>query len=124
MPTPIALVNQKPCGSCKDQKLKPMTIEEIHSFIIEIPDWSILNEEIIKVQKEFQCQDFIAAVEFTNTIADLAETIGHHPNIFIHSYNKLAITLYTHNINGVSKDDLIMAAKIDELWNLRNQFSI
>ena len=52
-------------------------------------------------------------MKFVNRVADLAEDEGHHPDIII-SYNKVEIILWTHAIGGLSTNDFILAAKIDQ----------
>jgi 4a-hydroxytetrahydrobiopterin dehydratase len=53
-------------------------------------------------------------MKFINSVADIAETEGHHPDIHV-SYNRVTIELYTHSIGGLSENDFIVAAKIDEI---------
>ena len=50
-----------------------------------------------------------------NAVGAIAEEEGHHPNLFLHSWNKVKITLYTHAISGLSENDFILAAKIDTI---------
>ena len=68
-----------------------------------------------KLVKEFEFKDFVTAISFVNKVADLAEAEGHHPNIYIHSYKKVRIELWTHKIGGLHENDFIMAAKIEKL---------
>ncbi len=70
--------------------------------------------EFLSIKKEFKFEDFVRAMEFVNKIAVIAEEEGHHPDIAIH-YNKVDITLWTHFINGLSINDFIIAAKIDNI---------
>ena len=51
-----------------------------------------------KLIKEFEFKNFKEAIKFTNKVADLAEEEGHHPNIYIHSYKKVKLELWTHKI--------------------------
>ncbi|MEM7828266.1 MAG: 4a-hydroxytetrahydrobiopterin dehydratase [Candidatus Aenigmatarchaeota archaeon] len=75
--------------------------------------WELVDER--KIRKEFTFSDFKGAIRFVNRVADLAEDEGHHPDIFI-SYNRVRIELWTHSISGLSENDFIIAAKIDELY--------
>lgn len=102
----------------------PMTQNEIAAHKDQIPSWGIINGKVLKIQRKFVFNNFVEAVSFLNQITDLSETHGHHPDMLVHSYNFLTITLYSHNINGTSKNDLIMAAKIDEMWDLKKQFGL
>lgn len=67
-----------------------------------------------KLRRLFIFQDFRTAMEFVKKIAEIAEQEQHHPDIAIH-YNKVTIELWTHAIGGLSENDFIMAAKIDQL---------
>jgi len=52
---------------------------------------------------------------FVDQVADVAETNGHHPDIFI-SYNKVTLTLSTHSIGGLTQNDFVVAEQVDGLW--------
>ena len=64
---------------------------------------------------KFVFRDFKEALSFVNKVGRLAETEDHHPDIFLHNYKKVDITLSTHAIGGLSVNDFIMAAKINQL---------
>ena len=68
----------------------------------------------LSVQREFNFKDFLSAFNFIKEIADLAENLNHHPDIF-NSYNKVIISLTTHDLGGVSKKDFKLAMEIDNL---------
>ena len=67
------------------------------------------------IVKTIVTKDFNSAIEAINKIGELAEQEGHHPDLNLHSWNKLTITLSTHSIGGLSENDFIVAAKIDSL---------
>ncbi|MBS3084449.1 4a-hydroxytetrahydrobiopterin dehydratase [Candidatus Pacearchaeota archaeon] len=75
----------------------------------------VWKEEDMLLVKEFKFKDFLGAIEFVNKVAKLAERINHHPNILIHSYNLVRITLTTHSENKITKKDYEMAKEIDKL---------
>ena len=66
------------------------------------------------MQRVFLFDDFIQAVDFTNKVAELAESEGHHPAILL-EWGKVTVQWWTHKIHGLHRTDLIMAAKTDEL---------
>ena len=74
-------------------------------------NWKLVD---IKIQREFIFKDFLSAFNFIKEIADLAESLNHHPDIF-NSYNKVIISLTTHDLGGVSKKDFKLAMEIDNL---------
>ncbi len=102
---------KKKCGPCEKKGLKPFTREEAQDYVDENPDWT-LSADATHISKEFKFIDFIGAINFVNLVADIAEEEGHHPDLEIH-YNKVTLTLWTHNIGGLSENDFILAAKID-----------
>jgi 4a-hydroxytetrahydrobiopterin dehydratase len=68
-----------------------------------------------RIRKEWVVKNFIAGMEFFNSVAKLAEDEGHHPDLHLEGYRDVAIELWTHAIGGLSENDFILAAKIDEL---------
>lgn len=104
-----ALVEQK-CQPCQAGG-KPLGAEEAEVLARETPRWALEDKQI---QRQFQFKDFRQAMDFVNKVADIAEEEGHHPDIFI-SWNKVRLTLTTHKIGGLSRNDFIVAAKIDRL---------
>ena len=76
----------------------------------KLNQWTIKDN---KIQKVFKFSDFKEAMQFVNVVADIAENAGHHPDIYIF-YNKVEIILWTHAIEGLSLNDFILAAKIDD----------
>jgi len=67
------------------------------------------------IQKEFKFKDFSEALQFINKVAILAEKNSHHPDILLHSYNKVLITLSTHSEGKVTDKDHNLAQEIDKL---------
>nr|B8HU56.1 RecName: Full=Putative pterin-4-alpha-carbinolamine dehydratase; Short=PHS; AltName: Full=4-alpha-hydroxy-tetrahydropterin dehydratase; AltName: Full=Pterin carbinolamine dehydratase; Short=PCD [Cyanothece sp. PCC 7425] len=84
---------------------------EINSQIGQLPDWSVVGQEIQMVRK---FKDFIAAIDFVNKLVEPAEAAGHHPDIAI-SYNKVTITLTTHDAGGLTQKDFDLAQVISQL---------
>src|SRR6476660_5405463 len=64
--------------------------------------------------KTFTFPDFREALKFVNRVGELAEEQGHHPDLFI-AWGRVEITTWTHKINGLTENDFILAAKIDQL---------
>ena len=91
-----------------DTPFSPAQVEQMRG---EVHNWSLKDAAITR---EFQFKDFCEAMIFVNKVADVAEGQGHHPYIFI-SYKTVRLTLTTHKIGGLSQNDFIMAARIDQL---------
>lgn len=87
---------------------------EIKKYLAEVSDWKPAKDKK-SISRGFEFSDFKEAVAFINRVARLAEKEGHHPNIFLHDWNEVRLTLSTHAIGGLSENDFILAAKIDRL---------
>ena len=72
------------------------------------------REGIQRLERVFPCKDFAEALSFTNRVGALAEAEGHHPAILT-EWGRVTVTLWTHNIRGLHRNDFIMAAKIDSM---------
>ena len=89
-----------------------MSAEESNQYMSQILGWELIEGK--KIKKEFKFKDFKESLDFVNEVGALAEEEQHHPNLTI-IYNKVRITLSTHAIDGLSQNDFIMAAKINQL---------
>jgi 4a-hydroxytetrahydrobiopterin dehydratase len=105
-------LKDKKCVPCEGG-VNPMTDKEEESYMEHISSWNLDRDGVHKISKEFTFGDFKEAMRFVNKMADIAEDEGHHPNFTV-EYNKVKTELFTHAINGLSENDFIMAAKIDE----------
>lgn len=103
-------LSQKKCVPCEGGT-KPLSEEIVNQFLPQIPTWDIKDG---KVHKKFKFKNFKEAMAFVNKVAEIAQQEGHHPDIYIF-YNKVELNLITHAIGGLSENDFIVAAKIDEL---------
>jgi 4a-hydroxytetrahydrobiopterin dehydratase len=106
-------LSNKTCVPCQGGT-SPLTRDEFIMYLDELSGWEVIDQDT-KINKEYTWRDFQKALDFVNKIGKLAEEQGHHPDIFLHNYKQVAITLYTHKIGGLHENDFIMAAKIDEL---------
>lgn len=74
--------------------------------------WRVVNDH--HLQKEFTFPDFVSALALTNRIGALAEEEGHHPDIHL-AWGKVGVTIWTHKVDGLTRSDFVLAAKIDRL---------
>lgn len=89
-----------------------LTKIEITQNLTSLSGWT---QEGNNIAKQFQLRDFSEALKFVNKVGALAEEMDHHPDIFIHSWNKVKITISTHSEGGITKKDFQLAEKIDGL---------
>jgi len=75
-------------------------------------DWKVEGKYLVK---EFEFANFSEAINFINKILPLAEKANHHPDILIHSYNKVKIMMYTHSLGKITEKDYSLSKKIDAI---------
>ena len=106
---------KKKCAPCEGGVI-PFDISEIHKYQKKIDGWEILKNEkkIFYLYKRYDFKNFLESQIFINKVGEISENEGHHPDIsFGWGYAEIKIT--THAIEGLSENDFILAAKIDQL---------
>ena len=106
-------LRQKKCVPCEGGVPK-LTSSEAREQLKQLSGWQLVHNDE-RIRKEWTVKNFMAAMEFFNKVAELAEDEGHHPDLHLVGYRNAAIELWTHAIGGLSENDFIVAAKIDEL---------
>lgn len=106
-------LTQKHCVPCEGGT-PPLTDTQENALLAEAAGWMLVRDGMHRITREWTFKDFTASLQFVNRVGDLAESEGHHPNIKI-LYNKVELELFTHAINGLSENDFILAAKINQL---------
>jgi 4a-hydroxytetrahydrobiopterin dehydratase len=86
---------------------------DIEQRLTEIGGWR--RGEGSSIVRELKFEDFAAAIAFVNAVAKLAEAANHHPDILVHGYNMVRLTLSTHSEGGLTGADFRLAAGIDQL---------
>ena len=101
---------QKECVPCKGG-VPPLKGDELRELQEKLGGgWRIVDEH--HLEKEYKFKNFREALSFTNKIGELAESKGHHPDIYL-AWGKVKLTLWTHKIDGLTESDFIFAAKAD-----------
>ena len=94
-----------------------LTPAQVQEYVPLVPDWEVVNDGK-GLRREIRFDDFMATITFTHLIAEIAEDEQHHPDIDIHAYRWVTLDLSTHSIGGLSENDFIMAARINQLLNM------
>ncbi len=98
---------------------KPLSAEEINTLKAQLPDWNVVTEEgENRLQRLYTFKDFAEALSFTDAVGKLAEQYDHHPAILT-EWGKGTVSWWTHKIGGLHRNDFIMAAKTDQLYQNR-----
>lgn len=89
-----------------------LTDEEITSGLAALPGWQREGEAIART---INLRDFAAAIAYVGRVAELAKAANHHPDICIRGYNRVTLTLTSHDAGGLTYRDLRLAAEVDRL---------
>ncbi len=109
----MADLAKKKCIPCEEGG-PPLIPEKAQELLRELNDeWMLIDGGRI-LARTFHFSDFMGPMTLANNIAQIAESEGHHPDLTI-SYGSLGVELMTHSIGGLSENDFIVAAKIDQL---------
>jgi 4a-hydroxytetrahydrobiopterin dehydratase len=95
--------------------MEPLTANQIQQQFAPLKDWQIENGELTRT---FQLDSFVTSLNFVNRVGELAERAGHHPDIDIR-YNKVRLSLSTHDAGGLTTKDFELAGRIDMLGMAR-----
>jgi 4a-hydroxytetrahydrobiopterin dehydratase len=104
---------QKKCRPCEGG-VEPVSPDEARRQLEKLPGWK-LSADGKAIRKEWVVKDFMTAIDFFKDVANVAEADDHHPDLHLSGYRNVAIELSTHAIKGLSENDFILAAKIDEV---------
>lgn len=102
----------KTCTPCQGG-VPPLSPNIASKLLLEIGNGWIINESG-QLYKEYKFHTFMEVIGFVNKIAALAEEEAHHPDLFI-TWGKCTVSIWTHKINGLTKNDFILAAKIEAI---------
>ena len=111
MATPLV---DRHCVAC-EPGTPPLPQAEVGRLLAQLNGWEVdETESHLQLVKTFKFKGFMPAVEFVNRIARIAEAEGHHPDILLR-YGSVSVQLWTHAAAGLTENDFILAAKIDEV---------
>ena len=108
----MSALAEKDCIPCKGG-VPPLKGGELEKVAGELDGgWHVVNEH--HLEKEYKFKNFREALSFTNKVGELAESQGHHPDIYL-AWGQVKLTIWTHKIDGLTESDFVMAAKADKL---------
>lgn len=103
---------EKECVPCRGG-VPPLAGEELERLAAELDNgWRVVDAH--HLEKEFEFSDFRQALDFTNRVGELAERVGHHPDVHL-TWGKVKLTVWTHKIDGLTETDFVWAAKADRV---------
>lgn len=101
----------KTCVPCRGG-MPPLKGEELAAFARRVEGWTVVEQH--HITKTFKFPDFRQALDFVSRVGELAEEQGHHPDVAL-AWGRVGVTTWTHKIDGLTENDFILAAKIDQL---------
>jgi|SRR5215210_6491995 4a-hydroxytetrahydrobiopterin dehydratase len=106
------------CTACQGDE-PTLTDAEIAVLRPKVPEWQVVKrEDIERLERVFEFRNFAQALAFTHRVGEQAEAEGHHPALLT-EWGKVTVTWWTHKIGGLHRNDFIMAAKTDGLFEGR-----
>lgn len=87
--------------------------ERIAALLAELPGWELVEDDAA-IRKTFQFPDYYHSIAFVNALAWIAHREDHHPDLGVH-YNRVVVRLSTHDVGGLSENDIICAARLEAL---------
>jgi 4a-hydroxytetrahydrobiopterin dehydratase len=104
---------ERKCKPCEGgiPKLSP---SEASALLKQVSGWQLVDDST-RIRREWRMKDFLAALDFFQKVGQLAEDEQHHPDLHLTSYRNVRIDINTHAIGGLSENDFILAAKIDQI---------
>ena len=108
-------LSEKKCIPCKGD-IPEFEITEIHKYLKMVDGWEVKADvsKIYYLIKEFKFKNFLESQSFVNKVGNIAETEGHHPDIWF-GWGYAKIKIFTHTIKGLHESDFVLAAKIDHI---------
>ena len=108
----MSTLAEKECVPCKGG-VPPLKGQQLAKLSNDLNGgWQVIQEH--HLEKEYEFNNFREALDFTNKVGELAESQGHHPDIYL-AWGKVKLTIWTHKIDGLTESDFVMAAKSDKL---------
>jgi 4a-hydroxytetrahydrobiopterin dehydratase len=108
----VCALADRVCVPCRGG-IPPLKGEMLLRYQNELSgDWKLIDEQ--RLEKTYKFKNFREALDFTVRIGELAESVGHHPDIFL-AWGQVKLTVWTHKIQGLSEADFVLAAKADRL---------
>jgi len=93
--------------------MNKLSVEQIKDRLERYEAW-VYDEESIKILAGFEFENFADCIEFTNSVAEIAEELDHHPDILIHDYKYVTVFTNTVSINGITESDFDLIKMIEE----------
>jgi 4a-hydroxytetrahydrobiopterin dehydratase len=106
-------LSKKRCTPCEGG-VPALAPDSARSLVSNLEGWT-LDSGAKLISRSWTVKNFMAGIDFFNKVAALAEAEGHHPDLHLEGYRRVTISLWTHAVGGLTENDFIMAAKINQI---------
>ena len=106
-------LTHKHCRACEGG-VPILSADEVRELLKAVPHWRI-SDDGKRIRRDWRVEDFPNALDFFARVGQVAEAEDHHPDLHLTGYRNVALELSTHAVGGLTENDFILAAKIDEL---------
>lgn len=108
-------LSKQSCEACRADAPR-ISDDDLKQLMPSIPDWQVIVVDgVMQLRREFSFGNFEQAMAFSNRVGDIAEAVNHHPAILT-EWGRVTVTWWSHEIRGLHRNDLIMAARTDEVY--------
>ena len=106
-------LTSKKCVPCEGG-VEPCPLPFVTDQLEKLPGWYLTHNNE-RIRKEWIVRDFLTGLDFFRRVGEIAEAEAHHPDLHLVGYKNVSIEIWTQAIGGLSENDFILAAKIDQL---------
>jgi 4a-hydroxytetrahydrobiopterin dehydratase len=106
-------LTSKRCAPCEGG-IPALNGPQLREHLAAVPSWR-LTDDGNRLRREWRVKDFLTALDFFRRVGEVAEAEDHHPDLHLVGYRNVAIELWTHAVGGLTQNDFILAAKVDQL---------
>lgn len=111
-------LSEKTCSACRADSLL-LSEADLHAALLELPEWVVETiAGVNQLTRTYSVKNFAQAMAFAQLVAELAEVHGHHPALLT-EWGRVKVSWWTHKIHGLHENDVIMAAKTEQLFLTR-----
>jgi len=101
------------CVACTSTT-PPLTSAQAKELQTEVPQWQVVADSK-RLSRSWRVHNFLTALDFFRRISEIAEAEDHHPDLHLTNYRDVSVEIATHEVDGLTENDFILAAKIDGL---------
>ena len=108
-----AKLSARECVPCTEET-PPLSAARVAKLLLQVPGWNP-SADGKRIARKWRVADFLTGLDFFRRVAEVAEAEDHHPDLHLANYRDVTIELWTHAAGGLTENDFIVAAKINEL---------